>query len=158
MGRSLQFALIITLRLFSLGSFFDPQMLTIRRDPYASPATILFQRLTVIITDIVLFWAISFYCQADKDEEEGGAPSSAPTSPTTPKPVHVSNVFVSSPSPQSSSPAHISSITNKKTDVSTPTPIGGVLLPTPQAFQDRRTLTIVCKRPRKSQSKLILIC
>src|SRR5690349_8326090 len=38
--------------------WFDPQMLVIRAEPYASAATVLFQRLTVIIADVALYAAI----------------------------------------------------------------------------------------------------
>eukprot|EP00940_MAST-03C_sp_MAST-3C-sp2_P000140 g140.t1 len=36
-------------------------MLTVQKDPYASEATILFQRFTVIVSDLVLFFATLFY-------------------------------------------------------------------------------------------------
>lgn len=38
--------------------YFDPQMLVITAEPYQSPRTVLYQRLTVIVSDIVLFYAI----------------------------------------------------------------------------------------------------
>jgi hypothetical protein len=38
--------------------FFDPQMLVISAEPYQSPMTVLYQRVTVIVTDTLLFYAI----------------------------------------------------------------------------------------------------
>jgi alpha-1,3-glucosyltransferase len=37
---------------------FDPQMLIVSADPYQSPMTVLYQRLTVIVSDLLLFYAI----------------------------------------------------------------------------------------------------
>lgn len=39
-------------------SFFDPAMLVISADPYQSAMTVLYQRLTVIVTDVLLYYAI----------------------------------------------------------------------------------------------------
>lgn len=41
--------------------WFDPKMVVITAEPYASTATILFQRLSVIVVDIALFAAIIVY-------------------------------------------------------------------------------------------------
>jgi alpha-1,3-glucosyltransferase len=38
--------------------FFDPEMLRVSNLEYASPATILFQRLSVIIVDVVFFLGV----------------------------------------------------------------------------------------------------
>ncbi|XP_072171464.1 dolichyl pyrophosphate Glc1Man9GlcNAc2 alpha-1,3-glucosyltransferase-like [Diadema setosum] len=40
---------------------FDPEMLKVSNLNYASPATILFQRLSVILTDLVLAYAVKEY-------------------------------------------------------------------------------------------------
>ena len=39
-------------------SLFDPAMLVISADPYQSSMTVLYQRLTVIVTDVLLYYAI----------------------------------------------------------------------------------------------------
>jgi hypothetical protein len=43
---------------------FDPQMLVISADPYQSRGTIFYQKLTVILTDMLLYYAISQFVQA----------------------------------------------------------------------------------------------
>lgn len=46
--------------------FFDPGMLQISAEPYQSSATILFQRLTVIISDSVFIYAVYHYLRSIK--------------------------------------------------------------------------------------------
>lgn len=51
--------------LLSFGArFFDPAMLRISAEPYFSGGTLLYQRLTVIASDAVLYWALLLYCRA----------------------------------------------------------------------------------------------
>lgn len=40
------------------GSLVDPEMLKIDNLGYASSETIIFQRLTVIVSELVLYWAL----------------------------------------------------------------------------------------------------
>ena len=42
--------------------WFDSQMLMVSNLQWSSPATVLFQRLTVIAADVVLFVGVSAYC------------------------------------------------------------------------------------------------
>eukprot|EP00899_Mesostigma_viride_P007196 jgi/Mesvir1/16478/Mv10036-RA.2 len=50
-------------RLLALGAaWFDPAMLAVRAEPYASDATVLYQRVTVILTDALLFYAVYRFC------------------------------------------------------------------------------------------------
>ena len=44
--------------LSQLAQYFDPQMLVISNLNYVSDATILFQRLSVIVTDLLYIWAV----------------------------------------------------------------------------------------------------
>jgi alpha-1,3-glucosyltransferase len=44
-----------------IAQFFDPKMLNIKHLNYSSPATVLFQRLTVISSDTILFLALLQY-------------------------------------------------------------------------------------------------
>lgn len=46
--------------------FFDMRMLEVNNLKYASEATIIFQRLSVVVTDLVLFLAIQHFCQGMK--------------------------------------------------------------------------------------------
>ncbi|EDO47114.1 predicted protein [Nematostella vectensis] len=41
----------------------DPQMVLISKDPYASTRTVIFQRVSVIVTDVLLAYAAKEYCQ-----------------------------------------------------------------------------------------------
>lgn len=50
--------------LATLAPLFDPQMLVLSSLPYSSPSTILFQRLTVILTDTVLLLGAVKMCRA----------------------------------------------------------------------------------------------
>lgn len=54
--------------LSQFAAFFDPQMLRISAEPYASTETIIFQRLTVILSDLVLFYALRSYCQRIEED------------------------------------------------------------------------------------------
>jgi alpha-1,3-glucosyltransferase len=40
------------------GALVDPEMVKVENLEYASPETILFQRLTVIVSELVLYWAL----------------------------------------------------------------------------------------------------
>ncbi len=118
--------------LSQFAGYFDPEMLRIRREPYASPNTILFQRLTVIVTDIILFAAIQFYCASDREEEDTPAPAAATTATASDKKKRDSSSGDDSSSAEKESdPPRSHSLPSR------------VELPTPQAFQARRTLTIV---------------
>lgn len=44
-----------------IAQFFDKEMLVVQNLNYASPATILFQRLSVIVADVVFFYAVKEY-------------------------------------------------------------------------------------------------
>lgn len=44
--------------LSQVGRYFDPQMLVISKDSYASNATVLFQRLSVIVADFLYIYAV----------------------------------------------------------------------------------------------------
>ncbi|XP_071786601.1 dolichyl pyrophosphate Glc1Man9GlcNAc2 alpha-1,3-glucosyltransferase-like [Asterias amurensis] len=48
--------------LSQVAKFFDPGMLDVANLNYASPATVIFQRLSVIITDLVFIYAAKEYC------------------------------------------------------------------------------------------------
>lgn len=119
--------------------YFDAEMLRIRREPYASPNTILFQRLSVIVTDIVLFAAIQFWCSTDREEDDlPSAASAASAAAAAPK---------SKLTADASKPTDLSSGEDSSADSDSSPAVHArfrVELPTPQAFQARRTLTIVC--------------
>ncbi|CEP03272.1 hypothetical protein PBRA_003032 [Plasmodiophora brassicae] len=51
----------------------DPAMLVISAEPYASPLTIVFQRLSVVVTDFMLIVAVALYCRSM--ENDSGTPS-----------------------------------------------------------------------------------
>uniref|UniRef100_A0A673KGQ6 Alpha-1,3-glucosyltransferase n=1 Tax=Sinocyclocheilus rhinocerous TaxID=307959 RepID=A0A673KGQ6_9TELE len=58
--------------------FFDKEMLVVQNLNYASPATILFQRLSVIVADVVFFYAVKECCKClreDKGKDLLGKPS-----------------------------------------------------------------------------------
>jgi alpha-1,3-glucosyltransferase len=52
-----------------LARFFDPDMLNIKHLNYSSPATVYFQRLTVIASDTILFLALLQYFSSFKYDE-----------------------------------------------------------------------------------------
>lgn len=58
------FIIPVVVLLVSPLRWFDPMMLTISATPYQSTMTVVYQRLTVIITDIMLFYAINKFVQA----------------------------------------------------------------------------------------------
>jgi hypothetical protein len=51
--------------------FFDKQMLVLSNLEYASDATIMFQRLSVTVTSLVLAWAVLHATKHDKDNVKG---------------------------------------------------------------------------------------
>uniref|UniRef100_A0A8C1X9S1 Alpha-1,3-glucosyltransferase n=1 Tax=Cyprinus carpio TaxID=7962 RepID=A0A8C1X9S1_CYPCA len=61
-----------------IARFFDKEMLVVQNLNYASPATILFQRLSVIVADVVFFYAVKECCKSlreDKGKDLLGKPS-----------------------------------------------------------------------------------
>ncbi|XP_026090767.1 probable dolichyl pyrophosphate Glc1Man9GlcNAc2 alpha-1,3-glucosyltransferase [Carassius auratus] len=61
-----------------IGRFFDKEMLVVQNLNYASPATVLFQRLSVIVADVVFFYAVKECCKClreDKGKDLLGKPS-----------------------------------------------------------------------------------
>uniref|UniRef100_A0A8C1RZE6 Alpha-1,3-glucosyltransferase n=1 Tax=Cyprinus carpio TaxID=7962 RepID=A0A8C1RZE6_CYPCA len=61
-----------------IACFFDKEMLVVPNLNYASPATVLFQRLSVIVADVVFFYAVKECCKClreDKGKDLLGKPS-----------------------------------------------------------------------------------
>ncbi|XP_062867305.1 probable dolichyl pyrophosphate Glc1Man9GlcNAc2 alpha-1,3-glucosyltransferase isoform X1 [Trichomycterus rosablanca] len=61
-----------------IAKYFDPQMLVVQNLNYASPATVLFQRLSVIVTDLIFIYAVKECCKCvreDKGKDLLGKPS-----------------------------------------------------------------------------------
>ncbi|XP_030637661.1 dolichyl pyrophosphate Glc1Man9GlcNAc2 alpha-1,3-glucosyltransferase isoform X1 [Chanos chanos] len=52
-----------------LAACFDSEMLAVQNLNYASPATVLFQRLSVIVTDVVFIYAVKECCRGVWDEK-----------------------------------------------------------------------------------------
>ncbi|XP_042566802.1 probable dolichyl pyrophosphate Glc1Man9GlcNAc2 alpha-1,3-glucosyltransferase [Cyprinus carpio] len=52
-----------------IASFFDKEMLVVQNLNYASPATILFQRLSVIVADVVFFYAVKECCKCLREDK-----------------------------------------------------------------------------------------
>eukprot|EP00823_Brevimastigomonas_motovehiculus_P002683 TRINITY_DN1617_c2_g2_i1.p1 TRINITY_DN1617_c2_g2~~TRINITY_DN1617_c2_g2_i1.p1 ORF type:complete len:648 (+),score=96.16 TRINITY_DN1617_c2_g2_i1:25-1968(+) len=50
-----------------VANWFDPEMLVVSNLNYASTATIIFQRLSVIVTDAILYFAIIMFCRSDRE-------------------------------------------------------------------------------------------
>jgi len=50
--------------------YFDPQMLQITAKPYTSPQTVFYQRLTVIVSDIVYFYAVYIWMKLLTDPKK----------------------------------------------------------------------------------------
>ena len=57
------------LALSHVAKYFDPGMLVITAAPYASKATILFQRLSIIVTDLVYIYACYRWVRWDPDSQ-----------------------------------------------------------------------------------------
>uniref|UniRef100_A0A9J7ZK47 Alpha-1,3-glucosyltransferase n=1 Tax=Cyprinus carpio carpio TaxID=630221 RepID=A0A9J7ZK47_CYPCA len=52
-----------------IARFFDKEMLVVQNLNYASPATILFQRLSVIVADVVFFYAVKECCKCLREDK-----------------------------------------------------------------------------------------
>ncbi|RXN27036.1 putative dolichyl pyrophosphate Glc1Man9 c2 alpha-1,3-glucosyltransferase [Labeo rohita] len=52
-----------------IAQFFDKEMLVVQNLNYASPATILFQRLSVIVADVVFFYAVKECCKCLREDK-----------------------------------------------------------------------------------------
>ncbi|TSQ12706.1 putative dolichyl pyrophosphate Glc1Man9GlcNAc2 alpha-1,3-glucosyltransferase [Bagarius yarrelli] len=53
-----------------IAKYFDAQMLVVENLNYASPATVLFQRLSVIITDVIFIYAVRECCKCVREDKE----------------------------------------------------------------------------------------
>ncbi|MCI4386597.1 hypothetical protein PGIGA_G00064230 [Pangasianodon gigas] len=51
-----------------IAKYFDPKMLVVENLNYASPATVLFQRLSVIITDVIFIYAVRECCKCLRED------------------------------------------------------------------------------------------
>ncbi|XP_076836486.1 LOW QUALITY PROTEIN: dolichyl pyrophosphate Glc1Man9GlcNAc2 alpha-1,3-glucosyltransferase [Brachyhypopomus gauderio] len=52
-----------------IAAYFDKEMLVVQNLNYASPATVLFQRLSVIVTDVVFIYAVKECCKCIKEDK-----------------------------------------------------------------------------------------